>query len=191
MFCARKVSLPFTYNKSEIIWIEFTQNKWNSIHTKFTLNEQNWIQNRNFVQKRKKTLFFPGTRTVYGWSLWTTFVHLPSKRRRSYSNPLPEFYSCLDFPKRESKAESGGRQLNYKVWLGSPAVLCSQLSSAQEHDGTWTSRYFQGTTWQSCRTSHVTSPQCQPLPAALRKSFSFFSILHEFFMGTSRFTAAS
>lgn len=50
-----------------------------------------------------------------GWSLGTTFVRLPSKRRRSYSHPLPEFYSCLDFPKTESKAEREGGQLNCKV----------------------------------------------------------------------------
>lgn len=133
----------------------------------------------------------PGTRTVCGWRLGMAFAHLPSKRRRSYSHPPPELCSSLDLPKRESKAERGGAQLNYEVWLGSPAALLSQLSSAQEHDGSWTPRYFQGTTWQSRRISHVTEPQCQPLPAALRKSFSFFSILHEFFMGTSRFTAAS
>lgn len=59
IFHTRKVSLPFTYTKSEIIWIGFTLNERNSIHTKFTLNELNWIQNRDFAQKRSKTVFFP------------------------------------------------------------------------------------------------------------------------------------
>lgn len=58
-FYTRKVSLPFTYTKSEIISIEFTQSERNSIHTKFALNEQNWIQNTDFVQRKRKTVFFP------------------------------------------------------------------------------------------------------------------------------------
>lgn len=158
IFHTRKVSLPFTYTKSEIIWIGFTLNERNSIHTKFTLNELNWIQNRDFAQRRREArqFSFPGTRTVCVWRLGTTLVHTPSEGRRSYSRPLPEFYSWLDFPKTESKAKRERRQLNYKVWLGSSAVLLSQLSSAHEHDGSWTPRYFQSTTWQSRRTSHVT-----------------------------------
>lgn len=99
---------------------------------------------------------FQSTETICGWKLGVTSVCLPSKRRINYSYKLSELYSSLDFLETENRAERKGRQLNYKTCLGSSAILLSQLRSTQEHDGSWTPRYFQGTTWQNGRTSHVT-----------------------------------
>lgn len=140
-------------------------------------------QNWGVVQKSRRAIFFPRSRHCPCFEAKNYFCPSSFWKENKLFTLTVRALLIIGLPRDRKQGWKKGRAVRLQGLVGSSAILCSQLSSVQEHDGSWTPHYFQDTTWQNCRTSHVTKPQCQSLPAVLCKSLGFLSFLHEFFMG--------